>query len=120
MPTVLTSGTVHQMTGFCAHAFLLRGKSLDDLEDLLDYRRGRLARGATILFLEKLPPPDDIQLAGYTYFSEGAVQGHKLAPADRDPYRTESLLKSELGWSDVQLRAHKQKMIGTKIPRRRA
>ncbi len=111
----LTPGTVCQMTGFCTHAFLLRGKSLTDLEGLLGYRPGRLASGATILFLEKLPAPEDIQLAGYTYFSDGAVLGHKLAPADRDPYRMESLLKSELGWSDAQLRAHKQKMIGTKI-----
>ena len=115
MPAALTLGTLHQLTGFCTHAFLLRGKSLDDLEDLLGYRRGRLASGATILFLEKLPAPDDIQLAGYTYFSDGAVQGHKLAPAERDPYRMESLLKSELGWSDAQLRAHKQKLIGTKM-----
>ena len=115
MLTALTLGSVHQMTGFCTHAFLLRGKSLNDLADLLGYSRDRLASGATILFLEKLPTPDDIQLAGYTYFSDGAVQGHKLAPADRDPYRMESLLKSELGWSDQQLRAHKQKMIGAKI-----
>lgn len=113
--TVLNPGTLHQTTGFCTHAFLLRGKSLNDLEDLLGYRRGRLAGGATVLFLEKLPTPDDIQLAGYTYFSDGAVQGHKLSPVDRDPYRMESLLRSELGWSDAQLRAHKQKMIGTKI-----
>ena len=115
MPTALTAGSIHQMTGFCTHAFLLRGKSLNDLEDLLGYSRGRLANGATILFLERLPTPDDIQLAGYTYFSDGAVQGHKLAAADRDPYRMESLLKSELGWSDLQLRTHKQKMIGTTI-----
>jgi hypothetical protein len=115
MSTVLTLGAVHQMTGFCTHAFLLRGKSLNDLADLLGYRRDRLASGATILFLERLPTPDDLQLAGYTYFSDGAVQGHKLAVADREPYRMESLLKSELGLSDVQLRAHKQKLIGTKI-----
>ena len=101
--------------GFCTHAFLLRGKSLGDLEGLLGYRRGRLASGATILFLEALPTPGDIQLAGYTYFSDGAAGGHKLAPADRDPYRMESLLKSELGWSDTQLRDYKQKMIGSKI-----
>jgi hypothetical protein len=115
MATVLTPGSVHQMTGFCTQALPLRGKSLNELEDLLGYRRGRLAAGATILFLEKLLTPDDIQLAGYSYFSDGAVGGHKLAPADRDPYRMESVLKSEMGWSDAHLRAQKQKMIGTKI-----
>jgi hypothetical protein len=115
MATGLGLNTVHDMTGFCTHAFLLRGKPLTELEDLLGYRRGRLAAGATILFLQALPTPDHFQLAGYTYFSDGAVQGHKRPPADRDPYRMESLLKAELGWSDVQLRAHKQKMIGTKL-----
>lgn len=111
----LAVGTAHQMTGFCTHVFLLRGKPLTELEDILGYRRGRLTPGATILFLEALPTPDDFQLAGYTYFSDGTVQGHKLAPADRDPYRMESLLKAELGWSDLQLRTHKRKMIGTKL-----
>ena len=103
------------MTGYCTHAFLLRGKSLNELEDLVGFRRGRLAGGATIYFLEALPVPDDIQLAGYTYFSDGAVQGHKLAPADRDPFRMESLLRTEMGWTDAQIRAYKQRMIGTKI-----
>jgi hypothetical protein len=108
-------GTVQQRTGFCTHAFLLRGKPLSELEDLLGYSRGRLAAGATILFLERLPSAQDIQLAGYTYFSDAAVQGRKHSPADREPYRMESLLRAELGWSDAQLAAHKQKMIGTKI-----
>lgn len=115
MATLLKVDTVHDMTGFCTHAFLLRGKSLTNLEDLLGYRRGRLANGATILFLDRLPVPEDFQLAGYTYFSDGAVQGHKLDPADRDPFRMESLLQSEHGWSHGQIQAYKQKMIGTKI-----
>ena len=115
MPAELTMGSVHQMTGFCTHAFLLRGKPLPELERLLGYRSGRLAAGATILFLEALPTAEDFQLAGYTYFSDGALQGHKIPPADRDPYRMESLLKTENGWSDAQLRAYKQKMIGTKL-----
>lgn len=115
MLTPATPGSVHNTMGFCTHAFLLRGKSLLELESLLGYRRGRLASVATILFLEKLPSPEDIVLAGYTYFSDGAVQGHKFAPTERDPHRMESLLKSEHGWSDAQLRLFKQKMIGTKI-----
>src|ERR1700689_1993748 len=82
---------------------------------LLGDRRGRLASGATILFLEMLPNPDDLQLAGYTYFSDGALQGHKVDAADHEPYRMESLLKSEHGWNDSQIRAYKQKMIGAKI-----
>ena len=115
MATGLTVGTAHQMTGFCTHAFLLRGKPLSELEKLLGYRSGRLAAGATILFPDAAPTVDDFQLAGYTYFSDGTLQGHKLPPSDRDPYRMESLLKSENGWTDVQLRAYKQKMIGTKL-----
>jgi len=108
-------GTVHESTGFCTHAFLLRGKTLTELQTLLGYRSGRLVAGATILFLETLPTVDDFQLAGYTYFSDGTLQGHKLQPSERDPYRMESLLKTEQGWSDLQLRAYKHKLIGTKL-----
>jgi hypothetical protein len=72
----LAKDTVHHMTGFCTHAFVPRGKPLSELVELLGYRRGRLASGATVLFLERMPTPDDIQLAGYSYFSDGAVQGH--------------------------------------------
>ena len=115
MAAGLAVGAVHQMTGFCTHAFLLRGKPLPELEKLLGYRGGRLAAGATILFLDAVPAVDDFQLAGYTYFSDGALQGHKLPLSDRDRYRMESLLKAENRWSDVQLRAYKQKMIGTKL-----
>jgi hypothetical protein len=111
----LAAGKVHRMRGFCTHAFLLRGKPLSELEKLLGYRAGRLAAGARVLFLEDLPTVDDFQLAGYTYFSDGALRGHKVPSANRDPYRMESLLKTEQGWSDLQLRAYKQKMIGTKL-----
>src|SRR4029077_15347687 len=62
-----------------------------------------------------LPNPDDLELAGYTYFSDGAIQGHKVTPEDRAPLRMEALLKSEDGWSDAQIRLRKQKMIGSKI-----
>jgi hypothetical protein len=95
--TALALGMSKAMTGYCTHAFLLRGKSLTELETLLGYGRGRLANGATILFLERLPGPDDLQLAGYTYFSDGTVQGHKLEAADRDPYRMEICSKRSMG-----------------------
>jgi hypothetical protein len=85
------------------------------LDGLLGYRSGRLASGAMILFLEQLPEPDDFQLAGYTYFSGGAVEGHKLGPNERDGSRMEDLLSSEHGWTDVQIRKYKQGMIGNKI-----
>jgi hypothetical protein len=92
MAAGLAVRTAHPMTtGCCTHALLLRGKSLTELEDVLGYQRGRLAAGATILFLEALPTADCFQLAGYTYFSDGAVQGHKRPPADREPYRMECL-----------------------------
>ena len=100
MSSSFTVGQTQFLTGFCTHAFLLRGKSLSDLEGMLGYRPGRLASGATVLFLEQLPGPDDFQLAGYTYFSDGALQGHKLDPKDRDQNRMEALLKSEHGMSD--------------------
>ena len=82
MASTLAAGQIYFTAGFCTHAFLLRGKSLSDLERLLGYRSGRLAAGAALLFLEQLPGPDDLELARYTYFSDGAIQGHKLTPED--------------------------------------
>lgn len=113
MHSGLSIGTV-EMTGYCTKAAFLRGKTLPELERLIGYGDGRLAGGATIFFLRQLPAPDDFQLAGYNYFSDGAVRGHKLTPAGRDPYRMENLLRKE-GWSDADIRAYKQKMIGTSM-----
>jgi hypothetical protein len=115
MPTVPTPGTSQQTKGFCTQAFLVHGVSLAELEERLGFRKDRLKLGATILFLEQLPVPEDFELAGYTYFSDGAVRGDKLAPADRAPYRMEALLKSEDKWTDEKLRSHKLRMIGSKI-----
>ena len=115
MPIGLPTGSVHLMTGYCTHAFLLRAKTGAELEAMLGYRRGRLAKGFSILFLETLPDPDGFQLAGYTYFSDGARGGHRLTKEDREPVRMESLLKSEHGWSDAEIRAKKRGMVGTKI-----
>ena len=115
MPTVPAPWTILQTTGFCTQAFLLRGQSLPELEDRLGFRRDRLASGAMILFLEKLPLPEDFELAGYTNFSDGAVRGDKIPAAERAPYRAEALLKSEDKWTDEKLHAFKQGMIGHKI-----
>jgi len=78
--------------GYCTHAWLLRGKSLGQLERLLGCRSGRLDEGATIMFLQRSPGAADFQLAGYTYFPDGTEGGHKLEPQEREPRRMESLL----------------------------
>jgi len=101
--------------GYCTQAWFLRGKSLGQLEDMLGFTKGRLDNGATILFLQRLPGPEDFQLAGYTYFSDGTQGGHKLKLEERGPYRMESLLKSEHGWSDSDIRRQKEGMLRTKI-----
>ncbi|MBA3974876.1 MAG: hypothetical protein C0504_11745 [Candidatus Solibacter sp.] len=101
--------------GFCTHALHLRGKTLRELAELLGYEQSRLAAGASVLFLQSVPGPHDFQLSGYTHFSDGAVQGHLLKPAERAPFQMEALLKTEQGWSDADLLKHKQKMIGGKI-----
>jgi hypothetical protein len=115
MHTELTAGKTVHITGYCTHAFILRGKPLTELESVLGYGRGRLAMGAAILYLEEVPVPEDFRLAGYTYFSDGTVRGHETPSEERGPNRMESLLKSENGWTDERLRLHKQSMIGTKI-----
>jgi hypothetical protein len=101
--------------GYCTHAWLLRGKSLGQLERMLGFRTGRLDEGATILFLQRLPGANDFQLVGYTYSPDGTEGGHKLQPQDREPRRMESLLKSEHGWSDSDIRKYKEKMVGGKV-----
>lgn len=111
----LAPNSLHQMTGFCTEAFHLCGKPLEKLEQLLGYRQGRLSAGATILFLETLPGPHDFLVSSYTYLSDGKVEGQTLSDEERDPYRIEPMLTSEMGWSHDDLRTYKQKMIGTKI-----
>lgn len=110
-----TVGDMIWTLGYCTQACLLRGKTLGQLEDMLGFRKGRLQNGATILFLQRLPGPDDFQLAGYTYFSDGTQGGHKLKPEERGPYRMERLLKSEHGWSDSDIRRQKEVMLRTKM-----
>jgi hypothetical protein len=104
MALLLPSGLI-PMKGFCTKAFLLAGKPLNVLEEQLGYRPGRLAAGATIYFLETLPTADQIQLAGYTYFSGGEFRGQKM----------ESLLETEDHMSKAAIYSLKQKMIGTTI-----
>ena len=115
MPGAATIGSTVFRKGFCTHALHLRGKTLSELAELLGYEQTRLAAGASVLFLQSVPGPRDFQLSGYSYFSDGAVQGHLRKPADRAPFQMETLLKTEHGWSDADLLKYKQRMIGGKI-----
>ena len=115
MEPELKVGSMVKERGFCTHAFLLRGRPPELLETLLGFRTGRLSEGAVILFLEEPPSVDDFELAGFTYFSDGAVQGHSLDDAARDPYRMESLLRTQHGWSEYDIREYKRRMIGRKL-----
>jgi hypothetical protein len=115
MNTALKVGEVKFAKGFCTHAVVLRGRYLGELETLLGYRNGRLAAGATVLFLDCLLTPEDFRLGGYNYFSDGTLRGHKLPPESRDPYRMEALLKREHRWSDEQIKGFKRNMIGRSL-----
>jgi hypothetical protein len=115
MASQYSIGERHWSKGFCTNALVLRGKSLRDLETLLGFRSGRLDAGASVSFLQRMPTPDEFRLAGYTYFSHGAVAGHRLKPAERDSARMEELLKKEKGWSAKDVQKFKAGMIGRSI-----
>jgi hypothetical protein len=115
MQTSPKIGEVRFLKGFCTNALNLHGHPLQILERNLGFGSGRLAAGASVFFLDQLLTPEDFRLGGYTYYSSGALRGHKLRPEDVDANRMEALLKREHGWSDQQLRDYKQKMIGRTI-----
>jgi hypothetical protein len=64
------------MTGFFTKAVFLRRQSTAELERRLGYAPGRLAQGWWLLFLERMPTPDDFEYMGYSYMSGGVTQGH--------------------------------------------
>lgn len=63
--------------GFFTQARYMRGVSLGDMERRVGYREGRLAEGAALLFLTRMPRADEFQFRGYTHMSNGVPLGHR-------------------------------------------
>lgn len=79
------------MDGFFTHARYLRSQPAEEIERRLGYRKGRLASGWWLLFLQQMPAPDQFEYRGYSQMSGGRAQGH-LDPGN--PTAEETLLRS--------------------------
>lgn len=62
----LSIGNPINLKGFITQKGYLLGKSLEEIEQLLGYSRGRLKQGAWICELLRLPTINEFELAGYS------------------------------------------------------
>ena len=81
------------VTGFITKYGYLGGRTLGQIERLLGFHPGRLARGAVFARLDRLPTINEVETAGYSQ-----VAGHRhRPPADLDLRGLRRLAMSE--WS---------------------
>lgn len=78
----LVVGQPVTLAGFFGKALFLRSQPAAELERRLGYRAGRLQQGWWLLFLTRMPRPEEFEFAGYSHLSGGVVQGHLPAPPD--------------------------------------
>jgi len=62
--------TITRVSGYITQDKYLIGRPLSVLEQYLGFHRGRLARGATFVKLNRLPLEDEFDLAGYSMTAE--------------------------------------------------
>jgi hypothetical protein len=103
VPDATSVGVEDKFQGNFTKAFYLRAKKGDELEKLIGYGAGRLAKGWWLLFALEKPLAVDFQFGGYNHFS-GSRIGHPSLGEAR-PTVDESLAK-ELG-GEVGLRKKK-------------
>ena len=70
-----------EVKGFVTQLKYLNGRSLQQIESLLGFHPGRLARGASFAALDRLPSINEFETAGY---SQVAAHRHR-PPTDLDP-----------------------------------
>ena len=104
----LRLNSVDYFTGFFTRALFLRGRTSQELEDLLGYGGGRLGQGWWLLFMVELPGPQDFEFRGYSQMSGGVARGH--LPAPPDPRTAEQTLRDR-GHDDESLAAFKRKFV---------
>lgn len=75
MAALPAPGQFIKAKGFVTRLIFVINKSSDQLEDLIGYHRGRLARGWSLLLLKETVAPSEIVLAGYSHFSGGRIGG---------------------------------------------
>ena len=107
----LRVGQETPMAGYVLRLDTIRGQPPAELERRLGYRPGRLAQGWRLLFLLDRPAPEQIELRGYTHWSDGAPSGHLVPEAARAGRRAEDLLRSDHGFSAQDLLKTKRGII---------
>jgi len=107
----LNVGQETRATGYVLRLDAIRGQPPAELERRLGYRVGRLAQGWRLLFLLERPAPEQVELRGYTHWSDGAPSGHLLPEAARAGRRAEDLLQSQHGFSAQDLLKTKRGII---------
>lgn len=68
-------GASIKVRGYITQDKFLLGQSLAELEKRLGFHPGRLAWGASVVRLERLPLPNEFQLAAYSMTAEHRHQG---------------------------------------------
>jgi hypothetical protein len=104
-------GDIIDTRGYFLQLKFIRGQSPAELERRIGFRAGRLSQGWYLLFMLRLPTPDEYEMHGYTHFSGGMVQGH--LPHASPPPVQERLLMLEQGWSAADVRRFKERQIKT-------
>jgi hypothetical protein len=104
MPAPLVVNSSVSMKGFFTKALFLRSQPAAELERRLGYASGRLLNGWWLLFLLRMPTPNDFEFMGYSQMSGGIPQGHLHPPGGLTA--EQSLAKA--GYNLVRL---KQKVI---------
>lgn len=52
----------------------LRGRTLEQIEELIGFHKGRLLKGMTVVALNRQPQPDEFELASYTQIATHRFQ----------------------------------------------
>jgi hypothetical protein len=107
----LTVGQEARMAGYVLRLDSIRGQPPAELERRLGFRVGRLAQGWRLLLLLDRPAPEQIELRGYTHWSDGAPSGHLLPEGARAGRRAEDLLQSQHGFSAQDLLKTKRGIV---------
>lgn len=78
---------VKHVRGFITRERWLLGKTPGDLERLLGYGVGRMAKGTRIYALLQLPANEDFKFAGHTHWSGGRPADGSTPPLENWPRR---------------------------------
>lgn len=71
------------VAGYITKDKFVLGRTLQELEDILGFQRGRFGKGIYVLALDRLPVPGEFQLAAYSMIAEHRFQMPPGLDADK-------------------------------------